>query len=257
MYTPSMKRLVLIVAVCISLAHWPARGCELMPLQEHRVSADLTVLVTHREMPIAGIEVTVTAIRQPSDRGESAGPMFKASTDDRGEVSIRGLTRGRYFLEASHAGFKAGTVIIDVVAQGRKKLEKRLVFQWADWSYQTRSVAGTLSGLIPGDSGNPLMDLLHPKETIYPGVVLVLKNAFSSHEYRVVSDSSGFFVIPNISDGTYTLTISGGMKSVSGIGDQTVLVLDVDQNAPRDSLRLRLKDTGCYRTEFQLEEKAS
>jgi hypothetical protein len=252
-----MKRLLLILVGCVLLLPCTVHGCSLAPLQEHRVSPDLMVLVTHREKPIAGIEVTVTAIRQNSEAGGSVEPVFKALTDDRGEVSIHDLSYGRYFLEATHSGLKAGTVIIEVVANPRKKREKKLVFQWADWSYQTRSVAGTLSGLIPGDTGKPLMDLLHPKETIYPGVALVLKNAFSDEEYRTVSDSTGCFLLPNIPDGTYTLTISGGMKSISGTGEETVLVIDVDQRAPRDSLRLRLKDNGCYRTEFQLEERES
>jgi hypothetical protein len=252
-----MKRLLLILVGCILLLPRTVHGCSLAPLQEHRVSSDLTVLVTHREKPMAGIEVTIISIRQSSETARSIEPVFKALTDNRGEVSIHGLSYGRYYLEAEHSGFKAATLIIEVVANSRKKRERKLVLQWADWSYQTRSVSGTLSGLIPGDTGKPLMDLLHPRETIYPGVALVLKNSFSDEEYSTISDSSGFFTIPNIPDGTYILTISGGMKSLSGTGEETILILDVDQKGPRDSLRLRLKDNGCYRTEFQLDEKSS
>lgn len=92
-------------------------------------------------------------------------------------------------------------------------------------------------------------------ETVYPGVEIKLKGAFSGDEYDTVSDSSGAFLFGDVPDGVYLLTIAGGVKSVTGIADVTTQVIDVKRASKRTSLPLRLKDTGCYRTEFQLTEK--
>jgi hypothetical protein len=149
----------------------------------------------------------------------------------------------------------AGKEWVEVVSVPNAKTKRRFDFQWADWSYQTREVAGTLTGLIPGNTGKPLMDIVHPRETVFPGVDITLKNAFSSDEYRTVSDSIGAFLIAEVPDAVYILTIAGGMKSLTGIVDVTRQVLDVTHNATMAALPLRRKDTGCYRTEFQLSDR--
>jgi hypothetical protein len=50
----------------------------------------------------------------------------------------------------------------------------------------------------------------------------------------------------------YIPTIAGGMKSIKGMADVTGEVLDVIRTTTTASLPLKLKDIGCYRTEFQL-----
>jgi len=87
---------------------------------------------------------------------------------------------------------------------------------------------------------------------VFPGVDIKLRDAFSGDEYRTVSDSSGAFVIPEVPDGVYILTIAGGMKSRTGIADVTRQVLDVRHTVSTGSLPLELRGTGCYRTEFRL-----
>jgi len=210
------------------------------------VSRDLTVGVTHRGKPVAGVKVEVV----PEGSVEAT---FVGITDEQGTVVVEKLLVGKYFLTASFEDFEAGKDLIDVVAVPDARTKKHLDFQWADWSYETRRVAGTLTGLIPGDTGSKLMDIVHPKETVYPGASLTLKDAFSKNEYRTVSDSTGSFFI-DVPDGLYILTIAGGMKSVTGIADTTKHVIDVTHTASRDSLPLRLADTGCYRIEFNLKE---
>jgi len=161
---------------------------------------------------------------------------------------------GRYHLTASHEDFDAGNEWIEVVAVPDAKTKRRFDFQWADWSYESREVAGTLTGFVPGDTGKPLMDIAHPREIFFPGVDITLKNAFSNDEYRTVSDSTGAFRIADVPEGVYILTIAGGMKSITGTADVTRVVLDVIRTTTTASLLLKLKDTGCYRTEFQLAE---
>jgi Carboxypeptidase regulatory-like domain len=214
-------------------------------MELRHVSSELTVVVTHRGKPIAGINVQVVPEK-------STEPVFSSITDMHGTVLIDGLMVGRYHLTASHDDFDAGKEWIEVVAVPDAKTKRRFDFQWADWSYQSREVAGTLTGLVPGNTGKPLMDIAQPREVFFPGVDITLKNAFSNDEYKTVSDSTGAFRIANVPDGVYILTIAGGMKSITGIADVTRGVLDVIGTTATASLALKLKDTGCYRTEFQL-----
>jgi hypothetical protein len=220
-------------------------GCSLKSMELRQVSSDLRVVVTHRGKAIAGIEVHVVPEK-------STEPVFSGITDRRGTVLIDGLMAGHYYLTASREGFDAGKEWIEVVSVPNTKTKRRFDFEWADWSYQTREVSGTLTGLVPGNTGNPLMDIVHPRETTFPSVDVMLKNAFSSDEYRTVSDSTGAFLIPEVPEGVYILTIAGGMKSLTGVADVTRQVLDVTHASTTSSLTLKLKDTGCYRTEFQL-----
>jgi len=214
------------------------------------VSPDLTVVVTHREKPIAGIRVQVVPEK-------STQPTFTATTNQNGTVHIRGLKVGRYNLTSSLENFDAGREWIEVVAVPDAKTKRGFDFQWADWSYQTSRVAGKLTGLAPGNTGNKLMDIVHPVETVYPRVDIELRGAFSEVEYRTVSDGDGEFLIDHVPDGIYILTIAGGMKSIAGIAEVTRQVLDVKRSISRNSLPLELRDTGCYRTEFQLTDRVS
>jgi len=129
-----------------------ALGTSLRSMELRQVSPHLTVVVTHREKPIAGINVQVVPEK-------TVDPVFSGTTDQKGKVIIDGLTTGRYFLTASYEEFDAGKEWIEVVAVPNAKTRKRFDFQWADWSYQTRRVAGTLTGLVPGTTGHPLMDI--------------------------------------------------------------------------------------------------
>jgi hypothetical protein len=243
-----MKGTILLTSVLVISAAQAAFGCESRSFELQQVSRDLTVVVTHRGNPLAGIKVQVVPEK-------SSEPVFTASTDENGTVLVRGLAGGHYYLTASHEDFEAGKEWIEVVAASNAKTIKRFDFQWADWSYQTSRVAGTLTGRVPGNTGNKLMDIVHPVETVYPGVDIELRSAFSKFEYRTVSDGDGEFLIHNVPDGIYILTIAGGMKSTTGIAEVTRQVIDVKRAISRSSLPLQLEDNGCYGTEFQLTDR--
>jgi hypothetical protein len=239
-----LLRVLLLLMCCVQAAVATSlRGLEL-----RQVSSRLTVAVTHRKKPIAGIKVQIIPEK-------SVDPVFTGSTDERGIVLIDGLTAGRYYLTASYEEFEAGKEWIEVVAVPNAKIKKRFDFQWADWSYQTRLVAGTLTGLVPGNTGHPLMDIVHPNATVYSGVAITLKNAFAEDERRTISDSTGAFCIDDVPDGIYILTIEGGMKSIAGNADITRQVIDVTRTGTRDSLPLELKGTGLGGAEFELADK--
>lgn len=94
--------------------------------------------------------------------------------------------------------------------------------------------------------------MLHPESVKYSGIEMKLIEVFSGNEYRTVSDGNGYFIIHPLKDGVYLMKIAGGMPSVDGTGDETTYVVDITKKASRASLPLQLKDTGCYRREFQL-----
>jgi hypothetical protein len=242
-----MNSPVLKLACFLLLGAQAAVCCSVQSLKLQQVASDFTVVATHRKNPIAGIRIEI----QPKGKAER---VVTEETNEAGEIRVTGLPVGEYFVSASHADIEAGTQWIEVVAVPDDKTKSRLAFEWADWSYKTKRVAGTLTGLVPGDSGNPLMDIVHPKETIYPGVAISLRNAFGTEEYRTVSDSSGGFAFDHIPDGIYLMTIEGGMKSVNGTGAQTTLVIDLAAASSRDFLPLRLQDDGCGSVEFALRE---
>ena|ERR1051326_46387 len=232
------------------IAAQSASGCSLRSMELRQVDSHLTVVVTHQGKPIAGIEIEVVP-----EKGTEA--VFTGVTDESGTILIERLATGHYNLTASHDGFEAGKEWIDVVDAHKGKPVRRFAFEWSEGSYQVRQVAGSLTGLIPGNTGNKLMDIVHPIQTVYSGVDITLKNAFSEEEYRTVSDSAGAFFFDGVADGIYILTIAGGMKSISGTADITRHVIDVTHTANRAALPLQLQDSGCYRTEFELNEKES
>ena len=103
-------------------------------MELRQVSSDLTVVVTHRGKPIAGIKIQVVPAK-------SAEPVFSSTTDVNGTILVEGLMVGRYHLTASHEDFDAGREWIEVVAVPDAKTKRRFDFQWAGWSYQSRETA--------------------------------------------------------------------------------------------------------------------
>jgi hypothetical protein len=121
-------------------------------------------------------------------RSHGASAFLTVSTDENGVVEVRDLPAGEYWLTASFRGIEAGRKFMGVSVDAREP-KKRFDFQWADDSYEMRTVSGKLTGLVKGDTGHPLQDLIHPREVAYPGIAIALQNAFSDEDYRAVSDS--------------------------------------------------------------------
>ena len=244
---PLAAQLVLLLFVTTQSAF----PCSVTPQKLRQVPPNFTVNVTHSGKPIAGIGIEIV------HQAEGARAVFTAVTDEHGAVQVAGLMAGTYYLTASHLGFEAGREWIEVVSRADAKTVRHFDFQWANDAWETRSVAGLLVGMVPGETGNKIMDLARPKETVYPGVAVLLKSAFSDTEYPTLSDSTGSFVIGPLPDGIYVLTIAGGMTSVNGVAEETKHVLDLRQTAARNSLRLLLSPgvVGCYGVGFKLAEK--
>jgi len=201
--------------------------------------------VGHRGEPIPGVEIVVT----PSP---GASAVLTVSTDENGAAEIHDLPAGQYWLAASYRGIEAGRELIEVNPDA-KKPKRRFDFQWADYAYSMRTISGRLTGLVKGNTGHPLQDLIHTQEVAHPGVLIELRNAFSDEGYRAVSDGDGMFTIDPLVPGTYILTIGGGEKSLGGqTADPTTIVVDLTASAKRRFLPLRLQDGGCGGAEYEL-----
>jgi hypothetical protein len=235
----AMKNAILATLLLLVLVNKPILGCSLRAMTLQQVSRDFSVTITHKRKPIAGIQVQITP------EGTANEPAFTELTDENGRVLVRGLAVGKYYLTASHVDFEAGKEWIEVAAVHRPKAKRSFVFQWEDGSLEARRVAGTLSSFAPGDTGNKIMDLVHPKEIVHPGVSVTLQGAFSDEKYSVISDSTGFFMIELVPAGIYVLTIAGGAPSIYGVGEETRWIVDVVPASKVSLLPFQLKGRGC------------
>jgi hypothetical protein len=244
-----MRRLCLVAACLLLIASRAAVGCSARSYELVPVRSDFVVVVTHLSKSIRGADVVVTPI-------PGASAFLTASTDGRGVAEIHGLPAGKYWLAASYRGIDAGRELIEVAPKRARNPKKQFDFHWADYSHETRAVSGSLTGLVKGNTGHPLQDIIHPIEVVHAGIPITLRNAFSAEEYQTTSDSSGTFLFDPLPSGTYILTIGGGTKSFGGqIADPTTFVIDLTESAKRDLLLLRLQDGGCGGAEYELRDE--
>lgn len=223
-----------------------------MSMTLKKTAPEFSVHVTHRSKSISGIRIVI------SPKGDNERSAFEGTTDDHGLVNVSGLPSGEYFLTAAHLDFQAGKEWIEILdsANVDDKTNHQFEFEWADGSVETNRVAGGLTGLVPGNTGNRLKDIVNPVSAVYPGVAITLSAAFSDETYRAVSDSSGEFFFSPVKPGIYLLTIAGGEKFVYGVANETRMILDVIPSSQRKYLKLKLKDTGCYSVEYSLETES-
>ena len=230
------------------IAPYAAVGCSARSYELVPVKSDFAVVITHLGRPIRGVEVVVTP-------NPGASAFLTLSTDENGVAEVHGLPAGEYWVAASYGDIEAGRELI-AVSPKAKKPKRQFDFHWAEYSEEMRTVSGRLTGLVKGNTGKPLQDLIHPIEVVHPGILITLRNAFSDHEYQTSSDSSGTFRFDPLPTGTYILTIGGGATSFAGqIADPTTFVIDLSESAKRDFLLLRLQDGGCGGAEYELKEE--
>lgn len=191
-----------------------------------------------------GIEVLLAA--------EQSGEVSAGLSDKSGQVMVRGLAPGKYFLFAKHRGIESENRWIEVGGRSHKRI-RRFDLHWADYSIVTREVSGALTGRVNGNTGNKIMDVVHAREAVQPGVSLRLDDLFGDRTFSTVSDSSGAFMFGSVPMGTYLMTIAGGQPMVgSRISEETNLVVDISQSFSRNFLPLQLKEGGCGGMGYEL-----
>jgi len=243
-----MKNVLLFASVLLQ-ASGIAGACSLRSYELQPVHSEFDVVVTHRSKPVSGVAVRVIT------GSEGAPPVFSTSTDEAGIARIEGLSVGKYYLVATYKDIEAGREWIEVNATN-KKAKKRFKFQWADYSDSVKRIAGNLTGLERGNTGNPLQDLIHARQIPERGVQIELRRAFSDKEHTSISDSEGKFWFDSLPAGTYILTVGGGAKSIGGIiAEATTFVIDLTPSAKQEFLRLALRDGGCGGAGYELQYK--
>jgi hypothetical protein len=244
-----VKKTIILVCLAVIVLGGTGFSCSLRSMELKKTAPEFSVHVTHQSKSIAGIKVLI------SPKGDNERLAFEGTTDERGFVNVSGLRSGEYFLTVTYLDFEAGKEWIEIVESAKvdDKTSHRFEFEWADGSIETNTVAGILTGLVPGNTGNKLKDIVNPVSAVYPGIAITLSAAFFDETYRLVSDSSGQFFFSPVKPGIYLLTIAGGEKFVYGVANETRMILDVTPSSQRKYLKLKLKDSGCYSVEYVLE----
>lgn len=135
-----MRDAILGVILLLSSVQ-PTFGCEISALKLRRVPSDVTVAVTHRDNPMAGIAISVIPEK-------SSKAVFMGMTDRLGIVHIRRLAAGHYYVSASHAGIEAGKESIEVVDVPDAKTENASTFNGRIGRMKVRVLRGRSQGLF-------------------------------------------------------------------------------------------------------------
>lgn len=223
-------------------------ACSLRPISFFNVQPDFDVIVTHHDLPIEGIEVRIRTYPETKE-------LVLHTTDDHGQVDFSGLAPGKYQMIISLSKIEAGSEWIEVVDSGNNR-KTHFEFGWANDAITSSRVSGTLTGLVLGNSGNKLQDVIHPRRVPHPYVHVELINPFDGSKYRTISDATGNFIIEPVPEGIYKLLIGGGTPSMIGAADTTTLVVEVSKVAERNFLSFQLSELGCGEIGYKLSEES-
>jgi hypothetical protein len=181
----------------------PAMACSRV-FPTYQVSNDFTVAVVDgNEKPLSGIQVKIShEVREPQYHFETA---TWSMTDEKGEISVRALPSGSYFITAVHDDVESDDA--GQLEVGSKSVASRVVLQWpAHAIFSLQDIAGVIAA-------NKEMDPV-------PGVVVLLIQGSSGQQIGAeVTNDKGRFQFPNsIDPGLYLLRISTqGVQDRSGM----------------------------------------
>jgi hypothetical protein len=200
----------------------------------YEVTNDFMVSVTNHGKPLTGVEVKVLReVKQPSFHFENA---FWDATDANGEVSVRGLAAGRYFITVMHADVESEQAGELEVGSKSSSARSRLTLEWPA---HTVFPIQNLAGVVAADRG------LFP----LPGAVLLLVDATSGRQIgATVADQKGRFEFRGwVDPGLYILRISAqGVEKRAGALLSGSIFVRLDTEAKDKELpRLGLTMSSC------------
>ena len=200
----------------------------------YEVTNDFTVSVTNHGKPLSGVEVKVRReVKKPSFHFENA---FWDTTDANGDVSVRGLAAGRYFITVMHAGVESEQAGELEVGSKSSSARSRLTLEWpAHTVFPIQNLAGVVAvdrGLLP-----------------LPGAVMLLVDATSGQQIgAAVADQKGRFEFRGwVDPGLYILRISAqGVEKRAGTLLSGSIFVRLDSEAKDKELpRLGLMMSSC------------
>lgn len=230
--TKLLKSVVLMALVPVSLSACSVVSCIGRGVELRR---DFTVLVKHEGKPLRGVTVNIlsngTAVR------------FSAETAPNGIVHVKGLPPGDYWISADLLGINAAYQCFHVADRASRKAQDRMTYEWGDFPYPTRRLAGRLSDSQPGTGDSPLWNLVNRRTVPIRGAQLTLHKPTASAVYSAISDQDGSFAIEHVPAGIYVLHIEGGTTGRNY--DATDLLVRVSPRAREDKLLLVRSEGGA------------
>jgi hypothetical protein len=217
------------------MAGCPNNGNEMRPA--------FTIMVTHDERPLAGVDFHIKA---------KAAERFSGITDEKGIVHIPALPPGLYWLDGDILGTGVVSTCFHVGEKTSKRAKTKLTYSWGDEAPATTRIAGRLIVSQPAKGGTPIWDLTHKVDIALATVDLTLHDPISHAAYMTTSDKDGQFSFEGLPNGTYVLHIQGG-KAGEFTYDPTESVIKLAGSAKRSELLFKGGPSGCGGNELALQ----
>jgi hypothetical protein len=231
-----------VVIVLLSFHTWSA-ACSMAGCLNNgdEVRPTFTIVVTHDERPLAGVNFHIAA---------KGAEMFSGVTDDRGTIHVQALAPGLYWLNGDLLGTGVVYTCFHVSAKPSRKAKIRLSCAWGDESPASSRIAGRLVASQPGKGGTPIWNLTHRVDMPISGASLTLRDPISHAVYIMTSDQDGHFFFDGLPNGTYVLHIEGGSAGEFTY-DPTDSVVKLDNTARRGELLFKSGLSGCGGSELE------
>src|SRR5579863_209410 len=247
LWWPILNRPIMCLAVVIALLsfHSSSAACSMSgcPNNGDEMRPTFTIMVTHDEKPLAGVNFHVMA---------KGAERFSGITDDRGIIHVRKLAPGLYWLYGDLLGTGVVYTCFHVSERPSRNAKIKLTYTWGDEAWATSKVAGKLVASEPAKGGTPIWNLTHKVDVPISGASLTLRDPVSHAVYVTTSDQDGCFSFEGLPNGTYVLHIEGG-NAGEFTYDPADSVVELTNLAKRGGLLFKGGPSGCGGNELALQ----
>jgi len=207
------------------------------------VRPNFTIMVTHDERPLAGVNFHIVA---------KGAEQFSGITDDRGIIHVQKLAPGLYWLNGDLLGTGVVYTCFHVTERPSRKAKIKLTYTWGDEASASSKVAGRLVASEPAKGGTPIWNLTHRIDVPISGASLTLRDPISHAVYITTSDQDGHFSFEGLPNGAYVLHIEGGTAGEFTY-DPADSVVELTNMAKRGELLFKGGPSGCGGNELALQ----
>jgi hypothetical protein len=207
------------------------------------VRPNFTIMVTHDERPLAGVNFHIVA---------KGAEQFSGITDDRGIIHVQKLAPGLYWLNGDLLGTGVVYTCFHVTERPSRKAKIKLTYTWGDEASASSKVAGRLVASEPAKGGTPIWNLTHRVDVPISGASLTLRDPISHAVYITTSDQDGHFSFEGLPNGAYVLHIEGGTAGEFTY-DPADSVVELTNMAKRGELLFKGGPSGCGGNELALQ----
>ena len=229
-YLLAIGGLALILVVPTLSSACSAVGCLGNGLATRR---SFVVRITHDNKALAGVAVRVTSYGESGEQ-KAEHEVFSGITSGIGQVEIRDLAPGNYWLHAQLLGISAGEQCFHVNPHWSWKAKKEVKYEWGDLAPTVTEAAGTFIDSEPGQGGSIIWNFMHRVRTPVAGAKLRLQEPLTGNTYRTVSDRDGRFSFGQVPPATYVLNIDASdLERGAGYGLSGDMLVNVTEKTDK------------------------